>query len=69
MEKFKKLPKKLQWLGINIDGKTYIFCDNENAVKSTSRTEITLSKKYQIISWHSGREAISAGEMSVFKDP
>ena len=37
MEKVKALRTKLQWLGIPIDGTTYMFCNNESVVKSMSR--------------------------------
>ena len=69
MEKVKALSKNLQRLGIPIYGPTYMFCDNKIVVKSTSRAESTLSKKYKLISWHSVREAISARWMGFLKDP
>ena len=69
MEKVKALRTKLQWLGIPIYGKTYMFCDNDSVVKSMSRTEITLSKKHQLISWNSVRDSISSGWLRVLKDP
>ena len=37
MEEVKALRTKLQWLGIPIDGTTYMFCNNESVVKSMSR--------------------------------
>ena len=46
-----------------------MFLDNESVMNSTSRVEITHSKKHQLISWHSVREAISAGWLRVLKDP
>ena len=61
IKKVKALIIKLQWLGIPIDATTYMFCDNESVVKSTSRAEITLSNKHQLISWHSIRDPISSG--------
>ena len=30
MEKFKALRTKLWWIGITIDGPTYMFCDNDS---------------------------------------
>ena len=69
MEKVKALRTKLQWLRIPIYGTTYMFCDNDSVVKSMSRTEITLSKKHQLISWHSVRDSISSGWLRVLKDP
>ena len=69
MEKFKALHTKLRLLDISIYGPTYMFCDNEIVVKSMSRAESTLSKKHQLISWHSVREATSAGWLRFLKDP
>ena len=60
MEKVNAMKTKLRWFGIPLDGPTYMFCDNESVVKSTSRAGSTLTKKHQLISWHSVREAISA---------
>ena len=37
MEKVKALRTKFRLLGIPIDGPTYMFCNNESVVKSTSR--------------------------------
>ena len=58
IEKVKALRTKLQWIGISVDRPTYMFFCNDSVVKSMSTAEITLSKKHQIISWHSIREAI-----------
>ena len=60
-EKFKSLRKNLRWIGIPIDGPTYIFFDNESVVNFKSRAESTPSKKHQLIFWHSVRETISSG--------
>ena len=68
MEKVKALRTKLQWLGIPIDGTTYMFCNNGSVVKSMSRAESTLSKKRELIYWQSGREAISSGWLRALKD-
>ena len=69
MEKVKAMRTKLRWFGIPIDRPTYMFCDNESVVKSTSRAESTLSKKHQLISWHSIWKAISAGWLKILKEP
>ena len=69
MKKVQALRKKLRWLGIPVDGPTYMFYNNESVVKSKYRAEITLSKKHQLISWHSVRDAISAGWLRVLKEP
>ena len=67
MEKAKAMRTKLRWFGIPIDEPTYMFCDNKSVVKSTSRAQSTLTKKHLLISWHSVREAISAGWLRILK--
>ena len=44
MEKVKAMRTKFRRFRISFDGPTYMFCDNESVVKSTSRAESTLSK-------------------------
>ena len=61
MEKVKALRTNLRYIDITIDGPTYILCNNESVVKSTSVEQRKMYKKYQLISWNSVREAISAG--------
>ena len=68
MEKVKALRTNLRWIGIPIDGPIYMFCNNESVAKSTSRVKSTHSKKFQLTSWHSVRETISAGWLRVLKD-
>ena len=46
-----------------------MFCNNESVVKYTSRSERTLTKKYQLNYWQSVREAISAGWLRLLKEP
>ena len=48
MEMVKALLTNLRWIGIPIDGPTYMFCNNEIVVKSTSRSASTLSKETSI---------------------
>ena len=40
MGKFKALHSNLRWIGITIDGKNEIFCDNESDRNSTSRADL-----------------------------
>ena len=46
-----------------------MFCNNDSVVKSMSRTKVKLSKKHQLISWHSVSDAISYGWLRVLKEP
>ena len=48
---------KLRMLGVPIDGKTNVFCDNESVVKNSTAPESTLKKKHNAICYHRVREA------------
>ena len=51
---------KLRMMGIEIDGSTNVFCDNESVVKNTTRPESMLKKKHNAIAYHRVREAQAA---------
>ena len=46
-----------------------MLCDNESVVKSTGKSESTLTKKHNSICWHSIREAVSQGWMNISWEP
>ena len=48
---------KLRMMGVPIDGKTSIFCDNESVVKNSTAPESTLKKKHNAVCYHRVREA------------
>ena len=61
VEMIEGLRYKLRMMGIEVEGSTNVFCDNESVVKNTTRPESTLKKKHNAISYHRVREAQAAG--------
>lgn len=60
VEMIEGLRYKLRMMGIEVDGSTSIFGDNESVVRSASRPESTLKKKHTSIAYHRVREAQAA---------
>ncbi|KAL7575866.1 hypothetical protein ACA910_003182 [Epithemia clementina (nom. ined.)] len=52
---------KLRMMGIPIDGKTNVFCNNKLVFKNAMQPESTLKKKHNAIAYHRTREAQAAG--------
>ena len=65
VEMIEGLRYKLRMMGIEVEGPTSIFCDNESVVKNASRPKSTLKKKHVAISYHRVREAQAAGIVQV----
>lgn len=61
IEMIEGLRYKLRMMGIEVDGSTDVFCDNESVVKNSTRPESALKKKHNAISYHRVREAQAAG--------
>jgi RPA family protein len=59
---------KLRMMGIEVDGTTNVFCDNDSVVKNSTRPESTLKKKHNAISYHRVREAQAAGIVRIAKE-
>jgi hypothetical protein len=60
---------KLRWFGIEIDGPTNGFCDNESVVKNVSKPESTLKKKHNAICYHKVRECVASGALRIRHEP
>ena len=43
---------KLRMMGVQVDGPTCIFCNNESMVKNTMRPKSMLKKKHNAIAYH-----------------
>ncbi len=56
---------KLRMMGVPVNDATYVYCDNESVVVSTTRPESTLKKKHNAINYHRCREAIASGHIRV----
>ncbi len=59
---------KLRMMGVEVDGPTNLFCDNEAVVLNTTRPESTLKKKHNAIAYHRAREAQAAGIVRIAKE-
>ena len=51
---------RLRARGIEVDGPTNVFTDNESAFKSATKPELTLAKKHNAIACHRTSEAAAA---------
>ena len=54
------LRNTLRYLGVPIEGKSYMFGDNESVVTSGSLPHSKLNKRHNVLSYHRVREAIAA---------
>ena len=59
---------KLQMFGISTEGPTNVFCNNHGVVLNSSRPELILQKKHNVINYHVVREAGAAGILRVVKE-
>jgi hypothetical protein len=59
---------KLRMMGIPLDGKTLVFCNNEGVVKNTMAPESPLKKKHMAICYHRCRKALAAGFIQLAKE-
>ena len=55
------LRNTLRYLGIPVEGASYMFGDNESVVNTASVPHSKLGKRHNILSYHRTREAIAAG--------
>ena len=69
VEMVEGLRYKLRMMGVDIDGPTYVFCDNEGVVKNATKPESTLKKKHNAIAYHRVREAQAAGVIKLAQEP
>ena len=51
----------LRYLGVPINSKTYMFCDNKSVVDSSSRPHAVPHKGHKALSFHCIKEAIASG--------
>lgn len=68
IELIESLRYKLRMFGVEIDGPTDLFCDNEAVVKNCSNPVSTLKKKHHSIAYHRNREAVAAGTVRIAKE-
>jgi len=58
---------KLRMLGVPIDGRSNVFCNNKSVVTNVTIPTSTLKKKHNSIAYHRVREAVAAGILQVAK--
>jgi hypothetical protein len=68
VELIEGLRHKLGMMGVEVDGPTNVFCDNEAVVCNATRPESTLKKKHNAIAHHRAREAQAAGIVRIAKE-
>ena len=59
---------KLQIFGVDLDGPTDVYCDNEAVYKNTSNPTSCLNKKHHSVSYHRCREAVACKTIRVSKE-
>ena len=62
VETLRGLRYKLHMMGVPIGGPSYVYCDNQSVIFSTSRPESILKKKSNYICYHAVRELVTMGE-------
>ena len=62
VETLRGIRYKLRMMGVEIDGPTYIYGDNQSAIYNTSKPESILKKKSNSICYHFIREAVAMKE-------
>ena len=65
IEQIEALRYKCRMMGIELDGPTNVFCDNESVFKNSTRPDSTLKKKHNSIAYHRAREAVAAGTIRI----
>ena len=65
VEMIEGMRHKLALMGIEVDGPTNLFCDNESVVKNSTKPESTLKKKHNAVAFHRVHESQAAGIVRV----
>jgi len=68
IELIEGLRYKLRMFGVEIEGPTNIYCDNEAVVRNCSTPESVLKKKHHSIAYHRNREAVASLTVRIGKE-
>ena len=68
-EQIMDLRTTLRYLGVNLEGPTYLFRDNRTVVDSCAIPKAKLHKRHVLLSFHRVREAIAARILRFFHIP
>jgi hypothetical protein len=62
IETLGRLRYKLRMMGVTLIGPSFIYGDNKSQVTNSSRPELTLKKKCNLICYHAICESVAMGE-------
>ena len=62
MEALRGICYKIQMMGVNLSGCSYVYGDNIYIIHNTQRPESTLRNKLNSICYHAVRESVAMGE-------
>jgi hypothetical protein len=68
-EQVMDLRNTLRYLGVPIQGKSWMFGDNKTVCDSASKPAAKLTKRHVILSYHRVREAVAAGIIALLHVP
>ena len=69
VEQIINLRLTLRYLGVHVDGPTYVFGDNKTTTDSSALPHARLHKRHTALSFHHVREAAVAGILKMFYLP
>jgi hypothetical protein len=61
------LRSTLRYLGVKVEGKSYLFSDSASVIASSTIPHASLKKRHNALSYHRVREAIAAGIIYLLK--
>ena len=65
VEMIESLRYKLQMFGVEVDGPTVLYCDNQSVVHNAQHPESKLKKKHISIAFHKIRGSVAAGVVEI----
>jgi hypothetical protein len=66
VEQTMDLRTTLRYLGVPVQGKSFMFGDNESVVGSSTKVHAKLHKRHNALSFHRVREAIASGMVAFY---
>ena len=66
VEQIMELQLTLTYLGVPIQGRSWMFGDNESVVNSSTHSESKLHKRHAVLSFHRVQEAIVSNILSFY---
>ena len=66
-EQIMEIRSTLRYLGVQVQGKSYMFGDNQSVLTNSTLPHSTLQKRHQMLSFHKVREAVAAKVLAFHK--